>query len=267
MINKLGIDVGGTLAKVAYWRDDQLVLEQLGTIELTQLASWISDNFAKSILQLTGGRARQLGRICSGEVRYVDEFRATCRGVKELLNYRGSALLPPYILCNIGTGTSIYLVESNSYSRVSGTGIGGGTLLGLARVLAGTKDYQEILDMSARGSRSRVDLQVKDIYGPSKTPIAGDLTAANFGKLANLNDRIRPSDYLIGLIGMISETVSILSCQCATIADVIDVVYIGSTLTNNSVLVGQLRDFTEMFSKRPHVLPQGEFSGAVGALL
>ncbi len=64
--------------------------------------------------------------------------------------------------------------------------IGGGTLLGLANLLTGEKDFDKILELSKRGDNSEVDMLVKDIYGDN-SPIkglTGDLLASSFAKVA-----------------------------------------------------------------------------------
>lgn len=78
----------------------------------------------------------------------------------------------------------------NSFERVSGTMIGGGTLLGLSNLLTGVNDFDTIKELSKNGDHSKVDMLVKDIYGDS-SPIKGlhgDLLASSFGKVAYDNE-------------------------------------------------------------------------------
>ena len=51
------------------------------------------------------------------------------------------------------------------FERVSGTMIGGGTLVGLSNLLTGVNDFETIVEMSQKGDNSGVDMLVKDIYG------------------------------------------------------------------------------------------------------
>lgn len=52
----------------------------------------------------------------------------------------------PYMLVNIGSGVSILKVTSDeTYERISGTSLGGGTLWGLLGLLTDAKDYNEML--------------------------------------------------------------------------------------------------------------------------
>jgi pantothenate kinase len=74
------------------------------------------------------------------------------------------------MLVSIGSGVSMIKVSSNGhFERVSGTMIGGGTLVGLSNLLTGIRDFDQIIALSQKGDNSGVDMLVKDIYG-SKSP-------------------------------------------------------------------------------------------------
>ena len=74
------------------------------------------------------------------------------------------------MLVSIGSGVSMIKVSNGGkFERVSGTMIGGGTLVGLSNLLTGIRDFDEIIDLSQKGDNSGVDMLVKDIYG-SKSP-------------------------------------------------------------------------------------------------
>lgn len=63
----------------------------------------------------------------------------------------------------------IKVSNEGKFERVSGTMIGGGTLVGLSNLLTGINDYDEIIELSKKGDNSNVDMMVKDIYG-EKSP-------------------------------------------------------------------------------------------------
>ena len=54
------------------------------------------------------------------------------------------------LLVSIGSGVSMLKVSScgGKFERVSGTMIGGGTLVGLSNLLTGVKDFDEIIKLS-----------------------------------------------------------------------------------------------------------------------
>ena len=62
-----------------------------------------------------------------------------------------SGPLFPYLLVNIGTGVSILRVDSEGqYERVSGSGLGGGTFVGLGRLLTGETSFEKLLSLGTR---------------------------------------------------------------------------------------------------------------------
>ena len=53
------------------------------------------------------------------------------------------------MLVSIGSGVSMIKVSSNGkFERVSGTMIGGGTLVGLSNLLTGIRDFDKIIELS-----------------------------------------------------------------------------------------------------------------------
>lgn len=94
----------------------------------------------------------------------------------------------PAILVSIGSGVSIIRVDDfDRFERVSGTMIGGGTLIGLSNLITGEKDFNRIIRLAEAGNHANVDMLVKDIYG-TKSPfkeLQGDLLASSFAKVAN----------------------------------------------------------------------------------
>lgn len=63
----------------------------------------------------------------------------------------------PYLLVNIGSGISIIRVEGDGkFDRVSGSTLGGGTFWGLCRLLTGCRNFDEMLELSARGDNAKV---------------------------------------------------------------------------------------------------------------
>ena len=93
----------------------------------------------------------------------------------------------PKLLVTIGSGVSLIKVNDfNSFERVGGTMIGGGTLLGLSNLLTGINDFNRIIELAQSGANSNVDMLVSDIYGENSPfkELAGDLLASSFAKVA-----------------------------------------------------------------------------------
>jgi len=270
MGRKLGIDTGGTLTKLAYIDEQgQLKLELFRSNEMEKVRDWIEAHPNIDEIGLTGGRSEQLLTILETvkSIQYIVEFEATLKGVKYLLQSEGKEVNEA-IITNIGTGTSIHYMNENEHKRISGTGIGGGTLVGLSALMTGITDFDEILAKAASGERHKIDLLVKDIYQGMDTPIDANLTASNFGKVG-ITDVMsyREEDKLATIQGLVGEVITTLSTQLAQERKIEQIVYIGTTLTNNAHLKEVIRYYTVLKKHQPIFLQNCGFSGAVGALL
>jgi type II pantothenate kinase len=84
-----------------------------------------------------------------------------------------------------------------------------------------------------------------------------------------LRDGVRPldDDVAQALVGLLAENVARICAGLAAAAGTRSIVYCGSTLRGNAPLVGGLAILTRALGHEPVFLPQGEFAGALGALL
>ena len=119
-------------------------------------------------------------RCSSTDEQYVKEGR------------NESGLQYPYVVCNIGSGVSVLVVEGhNKFERVSGSSIGGGFFQGLCSLLCNCNSFEEAIELAAKGDNRNVDKLVGDIYGTGYENIGlpADTVAASFGKIARPEDR------------------------------------------------------------------------------
>jgi type II pantothenate kinase len=270
----VGVDAGATLAKVA-------VRTASGATERHLLPAQAVDEIAQKLAQLaparvglTGGGAAALHARLGGpsggapEALRVNEFAAWGSGAASLLRDQDAGADEPYLLVSLGTGTSVLLVDGLSVSRVGGTALGGGTVVGLGALALGTVDFAELAALAARGDRRAVDLLVSDIYRPGEFALTGDLTAANFGRLARGGRGVaRAEDLAHAIMGLVGENVALVCAGLALPHGVRRVVFAGSTLRDNPALREVLVRITSAFGREPLMLEGGEFAGALGALL
>ena len=105
-------------------------------------------------------------------------------------------------------------------------------------------------------------------------PIAAEDTAASFGKLAqSLTSNEGPAAphkhqaLAAATMGLVAENIALLCNAHARIAGVERIVYGGSTLADNPVLVETVRMLTTVLGFEAIVLPRSGHAGAVGAML
>ncbi|PER30018.1 type II pantothenate kinase [Bacillus cereus] len=269
MVSTVGIDAGGTLTKIAYFNEKkQLAFEKFYSLEQDKIIDWLKNNNRMKQICITGGKAKQLQQLLSDLYKIVElnEFEATLAGVRYILKKEHHSI-NNFILTNIGTGTSIHYVYNDQYIRAGGTGVGGGTIMGLSKLLTNIDQFEDVIPLTKTGSRKDLDITVGDIYGGILSPIDNSLTASNFGKAANIDSNFSKSDILATVQGLVGEVVTALSLQFAEVKNIDHIIYIGSTLCNNVHLQKIISSYTEYQNKIPVFLQEGGYSGAIGALL
>lgn len=263
-----GVDVGSTLAKFALRRSD-------GSLELgilpREARSELRERLARAGCELvgaTGGGAQALVREHGGSARAVDEFEAWASGARVLLAAQDVQLARSrLLLVSLGTGCSALLLDGGELiRRVGGTGLGGGTLLGLGAALCGTSDFDELAALAQRGDRARVDLLLSDVYPPGESPVPYAMSISFFARLALEPGLARPEDLALGLMVLVGWNVGCLCAALARAEGASTAVYAGSCLRDNPVLAGLLQAATGTLGVAPLLPARGEFMGALGAL-
>ena len=259
-VRAVGIDVGATLCKLALRRDTWSTASYPSTD--LGAARALVEGWAPTRVVATGGGADRLGATVAGvPLEHVPEFDAWARGAPLVAAEEGVGLPARYLLVSLGTGTSVLHVEEGRVERVGGTALGGGTVLGLGKLLLGVESFAELAGLAERGDRRTVDLMVGDVYRSADAPLLRDLTAASVAKLSST----RPEDLAHALMGLVGENVALLCGGFARGSSVEGVVYCGSTLSENPALRRIVAEITTLFGHRPCFLAGGAFCGAVGA--
>ncbi|RDU38783.1 type II pantothenate kinase [Neobacillus piezotolerans] len=260
---RIGIDAGGTLVKIAYEESGRIKYRKTGYKEAKELLAWLKLIAPGATPSVTGGRAKWVKEHFFPDAMLVPEFEAVCSGADILRREEENSAAGQFLLVNIGTGTSIFIAGEGKCDRVGGSGLGGGTLTGLGSLLSGTDEFSELVGMAAVGSRQTVDLLVKDIYGGGDEPLNGDMTAANFAKGKGAGK----DDLAAAIINMIAETLVLLASQIALARKIESIIYAGSTLAGNAPLKAALSAYTEAVGLKPVFFGNGEYCGALGALM
>ena len=256
-----GADAGASLIKLAL-RDAR------GRISLECFSAGAPERVAERIhtqaagkVALTGCGAQRLGTLLEGAL-YIEEFDAWARGARLRIPADESE---PFLLASVGTGTSALLVTPDRVERVGGTALGGGTLLGLGAALLGTRDFDEIAALAARGDRTQVDLTVGDLYGDD-FELPALFTAASLGKLEP-GVPADPADLAQGIMALLGENVGRTCALLATQSGARRVRFGGGCLRGNAFLANLLRGMCLVAGVEAEILEDGEYTGALGALV
>jgi type II pantothenate kinase len=265
-MKKVGIDGGGTLMKIAYEEKGTYHYKKYPMNEMQSALAWLKMIAPTAKVSLTGGKSRMIQEKYFPEATVIPEFKASGEGAVFLLKQETQFVKEPFLLVNIGTGTSWHLINGEKQERILGSGIGGGTFMGLGYLLSNNLRYSQFVSLAGEGNKDNIDLLVKDVYESWESPIDGSLTASNFAKVAN-NESQSPADLLASLINMIAETIVLLSLQAGTLHQTKKLYFIGSTVSNNSPLKSKLSLYSTMLGLESHFIKNGEYSGAIGAML
>jgi type II pantothenate kinase len=188
----IGIDVGGSTTKIVGFREDggkrTLITPQFikandpVTATYGAFGKFTDENFIdiKSIerVYMTGVGASFVKRDLYGiDCVRVAEFDSIGRGGL-YLSGKDEALV-----VSMGTGTAlVHARRDGTMKYLGGTGVGGGTLIGLSKLLVGAQSVEHITEYASEGDLANVDLRIKDISaGGSHSGLLSDMTAANFG--------------------------------------------------------------------------------------
>jgi len=272
----------------------------------TNLHEQYGPNKTKSI-NATGGGAYKYSQLVNDKLGITfnqrDEMKCLIKGLNFLLLHvdneafiynwreekqyfisrttelRNNAHFPfPYLLVNIGSGVSVLKVDGeNSFERISGTSLGGGTFWGLCRMLANLNSFDEVKEMSKKGDNKNVDLLVGDIYGSDYHALGlkAEVIASSLGKLATTREDLhpspqRPEDIVKSLLFMISNNIAQIGYLNARIYGVQRIFFSGGFLQENSYVWGRFSYAVDFWSKgemKAMFLLHNSYLGALGALL
>lgn len=227
----LGIDIGGSTTKIVGFDGDQL-LNPLMVRANDPIASvygafgkFTSENGISLSdiceVHITGvGSAFVEGSIYGLPTVRINEFHANARGGLYL------SRLDRAIIVSMGTGTAYVYADRSGSEYLGGTGVGGGTLIGLSKKLLGMSDPEQIALLAEHGDLSNIDLRINDISKSAINDIlSAGATAANFGKASDLASR---EDIALGVFNMVYETIGMMAVFAARQKQLKDVVLIGN---------------------------------------
>ncbi len=163
----------------------------------------------------------------------------------------------------MGTGTAFVEATKKNVRHIIGSGVGGGTLVGLANCALNMRDFDMIADLAAGGSLSHVDLTIGDISHAAIPGLTMDTTASNFGKL---QDDAGKQDVAYGLFNLVFQSIGTMAVLAARNAGLRDVVLTGQA-TKAPMCATIYKNFSELYNINFVVPQMSEFATAIGAAI
>ena len=232
----IGIDVGGSTTKIVGFEKKKngwsLVEPQAVkandplTATYGAFGKFTDENNLKisdiSKVVMTGVGSSYVKRDLYGlDCERVAEFDCIGRGGLYLSGLSNA------LVVSMGTGTALVHAKNEGPMKyLGGTGVGGGTLMGLSKLLINAESIEHIAEFADGGNLENVDLRIKDMTASdSLSDLSRDLTAANFGKVSDVAEK---SDIALGVMNMVFETVAMVSVFAARSVSVKNVILTGN---------------------------------------
>lgn len=268
MAYTIGIDIGGSTTKIVGLHDGKLTGAAL--VRASDPVTSAYGAFGR-FLEEADLRLDQIDKVvCTGvgssflkdqiygiPALKVDEFLAIGLGGRYISG------LEHCIVASLGTGTSLTHVNGETISYVNGSGVGGGTILGLCSKMLGTRSYEHIAELALRGSAEAVDLTIGDITRNQLANMNNKTTASNFGKA---NDDASDADIAMGVINMVFQTVGIFAMMAAREHKTDSIVLTG-TLSRMEAAKPVIAALEALYGVRYIIPAHSEFCTAIGAAL
>ena len=213
----VGIDIGSTTTKAVSLCTNEIncriktkasdpITSATGIIGKLTLEYGVDIKQIDRIVITGVGASRIKGNIFNIETNRIDEITAIGHGGMYVCNK------DKLIITNIGTGTVFIEARKEKIEHIGGTGVGGGTIIGLSKVLLNTTDFNNILELASKGELNQVDLLLGDIVDSRISFLDADATAANCGKRL---DTSKKEDIAAGIINMTYQVIGMLSVFAA----------------------------------------------------
>jgi type II pantothenate kinase len=262
----IGIDIGSTTTKAVSIESGRIT----GKIK-TRAADAVSSAagaFGKMIMEneirmaditrimITGAGSSKINKDLFGiPTQRVDEITAIGIGGMFLSGKDN------IIIANIGTGTVIIEAKKEGIQHLGGSGVGGGTILGLAKKMLMTSNFNDIMELAREGDLGQVDLLLEDITETDISFLPKESTASNFGKML---DTARNEDLALGIVNLVYQVIGMLSVFAAKSKNINSVVITGNGSNN---LIGKriLSVITGMYGVQFEYPGSAEYTTAVGA--
>jgi len=208
---------------------------------------------------VTGGRFRLLPDEVDGfKVQKVNEMLALGLGGLAL-SERQSGLV-----VSAGTGVAMVAAADDQVEHVTGSAVGGGTLLGLSRIILGTDDVYEIDRLALAGDAAAVDIMLSEAVGGEVGRLPAKANAVNLGKLDHQGGFSR-ENLAAGLVRLVAQVIAVIAINASDAAGMKDIILVGhlmdlESIRNEISLVGE-------FYNRNFIVPENPGFGTVMGVL
>ena len=269
--NVIGIDVGGSTTKIVGFTGDHKLIEPIYVRAADPITS-LYGAFGKFTVE-NGLTLDSIERVMVTGVgsTYITKpiYGLDCKSQPEFscIGLGGLYLsgLDKAIVVSMGTGTAIVHAQRGCETEyLGGTGVGGGTLMGLSKLMLGMDNINHIVQLAETGNLNRIDLRICDITNKDILPgMPAEMTAANFGKISDIATN---NDIALAIINMVFEAIGMCAIFSARNYNIKDIVLVGN-LTNVPQAKSIFNTLNAMFHVNFIIPDKAQYGPVIGAAL
>lgn len=264
----IGIDIGSTTTKAVAVQNGEVVktiktkafdavTSASGALGKIIMESNLNISSVEKII-ITGAGALTINTEIFGICTHkIDEITAIGLGGMFLSKKEN------IIIANIGTGTAIIEANKDSITHICGTGVGGGTIIGLSKEMINTSTFDNIMKLADKGDLRQVDLLIEDISASEISFLNRKATASNFGKMLETANH---EDVALGIVNLVYQVIGVISVFAAKSRNISTVIVTGNG-SNNQIGKIILSDISRMYDTKFEFPVNAEYATAIGAAL
>ncbi len=212
-------------------------------------------------IAVTGGNRELLPATIDGcPVHRVDEVTAIGRGGLALAGVERG------LVASAGSGNAVVAAGPDGARHVTGSGVGGGTLVGLGRLLLGITDPRVLDALALKGSPTGLNLTIGEILGGAIGSLPSNTTAVNFGRVAREPTNASPEDTAAALVNMVGQVIAVIAINAARAERLNEIIIVGH-LTDLPSIRETFRLVGQFYGATLQVPEHGGHATALGALL
>lgn len=265
----IGIDIGGSTTKIVGFDGTRLVspfMVKAGDPQTSAYGAFgrflLENNLDLSDIKkvmITGAGASFLPEtIYNIETTRVQEISAVGLGGKYLSGFDNG------VVVSMGTGTAVVGVfPDGSIAHIGGTGVGGGTVIGLCDKLFGVRNIDHIVELASEGDLGNVDLTIGDISSEDISDMSRNVTASNFGKVSDIATH---SDLALGVLNMVFQTIGIVAVLAGRARGMTRIILTGN-LSRLPLAKPIFEDIGNLYGVEFFIPEHSDFATAIGAAI
>lgn len=265
---KVGLDIGGSTTKIVGMQEGRIIARAIVkaadpvTSAFGAVGKLINDNSISvndiEQINITGvGSGFPQAPLLGIKTVAVEEFKATGLGGLYLSG------LDHAVVVSMGTGTAYLEATKDSVRHIIGSGVGGGTLVGLGLAVTGTADAVKLSDMATAGDVLKCDLTIGDITKNGVTGLPMNVTASNFGKAA---DDLSREDKMAGVFNLVYQSIGTVAVMASRQCGLKDIVFTGQ-LTDLKECQTYLLPFEDLYGVNMIIPEDAVYATALGSCL